>query len=351
MVTKIILNVVLVVTIAFTVALFLFHFVTPAWAADIPDSFQDPELTAEGTIKAGGGFVPCSGITCDLCDFMVMANTIIKWLFGMAFLLFMILAVKAGIKMVIEGNPAALTAAKQSFTNAFIGLIIFLCAWLIVDTLLRQLLDGKNGEINIEGYGPWTQVRCTTQSQAKEADPEKPLFEGDPVYTAAQVRATYGTLDSGSMANAATYSAGNCTPASLQSMGMTAAQAQVFSCMAKPESGCNNNADNPESSARGVFQILRGYDNPCHNLNLPACSAAVGVTGNLNCSRAFGAGGRVKAGMQALANTCDAAASNQRCNVAAALCLYKDGGYAPWLGNKGQNHHQEQRACVAKYAN
>jgi hypothetical protein len=329
----------------FFTLLLLFSIATPTFAESvIVDSFVDPTVSAEGTIS--GGFVPCSGITCDLCDFMVMANTVIKWLFGMAFILFMILAVKAGIKLVIEGNPAALNAAKESFTNAFIGLIIFLSAWLIVDTLLRQLLDGKNGEI--AGWGPWTQVKCT--SQTKLEDVEKGYFAGDPAYTAAQVQATYGTVGSGSMANATTYSAGNCTPASLQSMGMTAAQAQVFSCMAKPESGCNNNADNPGSSARGVFQILRGYDNPCHNLNLPACSAAVGVTGNLNCSRAFGAGGRVKAGMQALANTCDAAASNQRCNVAAALCLYKDGGYAPWLGNKGENHHQEQRACVAKYA-
>jgi len=159
--------------------LILFSIATPTFADSvIVDSFKEPAVSAEGTIS--GGFVPCSGVTCDLCKFMIMANTIIKWLFGMAFILFMILAVKAGIKLVIEGNPAALKAAKESFTNAFIGLIIFLCAWLIVDTLLKELLDGGKGEINIEGYGPWTQVRCTTQSQAKEA--KAGFYPGDPEF-------------------------------------------------------------------------------------------------------------------------------------------------------------------------
>jgi hypothetical protein len=44
-----------------------------------------------------------------------------------------------------------------------------------VDTLLRQLLDGKNGEI--AGWGPWTQVKCTSQSQVAKSTAN--YFEGD----------------------------------------------------------------------------------------------------------------------------------------------------------------------------
>jgi LAS superfamily LD-carboxypeptidase LdcB len=87
---------------------------------------------------------------------------------GIAFLVFAILAMKMGVTMVTSGgNPGALSAAKKSFTNAFIGLIIILSAWLIVDTFMRGLL-GDNGDIKISNYGPWTDVKCATQTEVDE---------------------------------------------------------------------------------------------------------------------------------------------------------------------------------------
>ena len=79
-------------------------------------------------------------------------------------MIFAAMAVYAGVKMVISsGNSHALQDAKDMFTNAFIGLFIILAAWLMVDTLLRYfLLNGETG--NIEGYGPWSQVKCVTQA-------------------------------------------------------------------------------------------------------------------------------------------------------------------------------------------
>jgi hypothetical protein len=74
-------------------------------------------------------------------------------------------AVYAGVKMVISGNSHALQDAKEMFTNAFIGLLIVLGAWLMIDTLLRFVLKGgENG--NIDGYGPWSQVECTSMAQS-----------------------------------------------------------------------------------------------------------------------------------------------------------------------------------------
>jgi Type IV secretion system pilin len=129
-----------------------------------------------GVIEAGQGFVPCEGAGCGTCDFIVVANTGIKWLITISFLFFAILAVKAGIELVIsQGNPSALSKAKGSFTNAFIGLAIILVAWILIDTLLRQLLDGGTGDVN--GYGPWSQVTCTEQVEAETA--VSGYFEGD----------------------------------------------------------------------------------------------------------------------------------------------------------------------------
>jgi Peptidase M15/Type IV secretion system pilin len=124
-----------------------------------------PTVGADGTLEAGDGFVPCSGTNCSACDFVVLGNTAIKWLIGISFLFFAILAVKAGVGLVISrGNPSALSQAKSSFQNAFIGLIIILVAWLLVDTIMRQLVKG-NG--TIEGYGPWSEVQCSVQNETQ----------------------------------------------------------------------------------------------------------------------------------------------------------------------------------------
>ena len=100
----------------------------------------------------------------------------------MAFLLFAVLAILAGFKLISSGgNPGALKEAKGSFANAFIGLLIILSAWLIVDTLLRKLLPSGNGEIS--GYGPWSSVQCATQTVADTSG----SFEGDAIYYAADI--------------------------------------------------------------------------------------------------------------------------------------------------------------------
>ena len=156
------------------------------------DTFGDkPVVGADGTIDATkSGFVPCSGITCSPCDLVVLFNTVLKWFMTMAFLLFAVLAILAGFKLISSGgNPGALKEAKGSFTNAFIGLLIILSAWLIVDTLLRKLLPNGNGEIS--GYGPWSSVQCATQTVATI---EESYFSGDPVYMQQIVLQNGGTL-------------------------------------------------------------------------------------------------------------------------------------------------------------
>jgi hypothetical protein len=141
----------------------------------LEDSFVDPNVTTDYTLEENTGFVPCSGRSCSSCDFVVMINTIIKWLIGMAFLFFAILATAAGFKLVTSGgNQSARESAKSSFQNAFIGLIIILAAWLIIDTLMRTLL--KNSGNDMDGIGPWSQVRCVDQAVPKVT---AGYFEGD----------------------------------------------------------------------------------------------------------------------------------------------------------------------------
>lgn len=111
------------------------------------------------------GLVPtdlCTGTDCSACHLVELANRLIGYLIGLVMMLFAVLVVWAGFKLVTsQGNPSALSDAKGRFMNAFIGLLIVLSAWLIVDTLMRGLLPGDTGEIT--GWGPWSQIQCAEQ--------------------------------------------------------------------------------------------------------------------------------------------------------------------------------------------
>lgn len=108
----------------------------------------------------------CDGTDCSACHLAELANRLIKWLIGIVVMLFAVLAVWAGFGLVTSGgNPSALQDAKSRFTNAFIGLLIVLSAWILVDTLMRGIVNGTNGEI--ENYGPWSEVKCATQSASR----------------------------------------------------------------------------------------------------------------------------------------------------------------------------------------
>lgn len=107
------------------------------------------------------GFVPCDGVDCNACHLVEMGNTILVWLIGVMFVVFAVILAIAGWGLVTSGgNQTALSDAKSKFTNALIGLFIVLSAWLLVDTIMRGLLESGDGTIT--GYGLWSQVECVT---------------------------------------------------------------------------------------------------------------------------------------------------------------------------------------------
>jgi uncharacterized membrane protein len=111
------------------------------------------------SVSAQGGLVPCDGVDCNACHVVEMGNTILTWLIGVMFVVFAAILAVAGWGLVTSGgNQTALSDAKSKFKNAFIGLLIVLAAWLIVDTLMRGLL--KSGDGTITGFGLWSEVEC-----------------------------------------------------------------------------------------------------------------------------------------------------------------------------------------------
>jgi len=321
---------------------------------------DEPVGLDETEKKPSQGLVPCGGKgqeQCQTCHVVMLMDNVIDWLITILSIIAGLIFAYAGILLVVsQGNTAAYEKAKTLFSNVIIGYTILLACWLIVDTVVKALLKDQV-------YGMWNQIQCVAQPKAVEAE-KIYVYLDSPIANRAQLDAVFGTsYQQALFGGNVSVSTGDCSPANLQRLGMNSTQAQVFSCIAGPESGCNNNAQNSWSSARGVFQIVRGLNNQCHNLNLPKCVAAAQSSGysatgsKLDCSTAFMGGtsasnpSRPRPGKEALFNACNAAASNLDCNVEAALCLYGDGGgYNHWLGERSKDHHRVQRACVASFS-
>lgn len=130
--------------------------------------FVSPDLSV------GAGLAPdCAGATCGSCDVVAMANNIVKWLIGVLFMIFAIMVAAGGFGLVTSGgNQAAKEAAKSRISNAIIGIVLVLAAWLLVDTLMRALLAGSEGKVNGRF---WYTIECTQQAGTHwPGDPSSP---------------------------------------------------------------------------------------------------------------------------------------------------------------------------------
>jgi hypothetical protein len=172
-------------------------------SADEDIALEEIVVTADDVEKPTGisQFAGCSGTDCSACNVVDLTNGLIKWLIGFLFVLFAVLVAYAGFGLVTSGgNHHALDEAKSRFMNAFIGMIIILSAWLIVDTIMRGLVGNAsnpgsvpqsiNSDGEVTGWLFWTNVQCYEQTEpdddVKPWVPEKfdpytaPVWAGDP---------------------------------------------------------------------------------------------------------------------------------------------------------------------------
>jgi hypothetical protein len=105
----------------------------------------------EGT---SGGGCNKAAMGCTFCDALIVAKNIIKFLSETAFAIAVVMIVYGAIVlMTAGGSEERVTKGKGIITNAVIGLVIALAAWLIINELL-QILSGN------PTY-PWSDITCT----------------------------------------------------------------------------------------------------------------------------------------------------------------------------------------------
>ncbi|MGC9598851.1 MAG: hypothetical protein ABSE18_00485 [Minisyncoccia bacterium] len=116
-----------------------------------PAILKGPLVTCTGA--GGGGTSSCS----NLCDLVSTAANVIY--FGIGVVIWIIAPIMiawSGIRLLISrGSPEKTSEARKMITSVVIGLLIVLCAYIIVYTFVHVL-----GIIGIGGFGG---PNCTVQ--------------------------------------------------------------------------------------------------------------------------------------------------------------------------------------------
>jgi hypothetical protein len=146
--------------------------------------FLFPSFASIASAQNLASFAGCSGTDCSACNIVDLTNGLVQWLIGFLFVLFAIIIAYAGFGLVTSGgNSHAMDEAKGRFTNAIIGLIIVLAAWLVVDTIMRGLVGRPGAEGQIPGSGEvtgwlfWSEVQCYTQATTTARTYTPDIFE------------------------------------------------------------------------------------------------------------------------------------------------------------------------------
>ena len=123
-----------------------------------PTGFWGPLISCTGDYAGVGpssGVSPCT----SLCDLINTIENVIY--FGLSIAVFIItpilIAWGGAMYMFSRGKPEGISSAKKILTGALIGLLIALCAWLIVNTVITAFL-GSNTYI-----GGFSSASCTVQ--------------------------------------------------------------------------------------------------------------------------------------------------------------------------------------------
>jgi hypothetical protein len=100
------------------------------------------------------GLVPCgpgAGAACAWPDFYRLVKNIIDFMINLVFPISAVMIVVGGIMIMTAGDSSGRAATgKEIITAAVVGLLIALLSWLIIDTIMKILTNGR--------LGPWNQL-------------------------------------------------------------------------------------------------------------------------------------------------------------------------------------------------
>jgi hypothetical protein len=290
----------------------------------------------------------CQTCPCDYGGILQLVQNLMNAGIAIGIIAFVLVTVWAGISfMTNPTNPEARSQARAMLINVVVGMIIVLASWLVVDFIMKVIYnDGSQ-------YGPWNSILAPEGSGTCIAAHDATQIGG--IIGGITNAVVNGTNSGPAAQSLLPGGSGSCNASSVQAAAaaggyqISASEANVLACLAKPESSCGQatsgakTSSGKSTSASGPWQILLGSNDKCHSLDLPAC-------GNLNCSQAY-SGGKVKSdpASQALAAQCQAEANNLSCSASAAACIVEQshGKYTAWTGTADGYSHTAQLRCAS----
>lgn len=336
-------------------------------------SAQSNNVPLSYAAQSPGGLQSCTGLDCNLCSFGQLIQNIINFLIGLSIPIAVIMFAWAGILyFTSSGDPARSGKAKKIFGKVFLGFVIALTGWLVVQTVLSVLVK-QSFYIG----GNWKNLQCADISQRPMHGSVTEFLGtlspynlapvtvmGDPCtqygldaeYTNGACRVASGAYagayfcpdgysSSDPTSSACTDAAGGALPStvsvqvpnshsSCNDYGLTAQQ----SCIASYESSCNPGigsgvdvGTDGKAVSWGLFQI-----------NLSANPISCGGQ-TLDCPSAFGGGTYTAKNdgtyvvNNSLYNDCVAAARDVQCNAQMQQQIYASQGINAW-GNAARKN-------------
>lgn len=105
--------------------------------------------------------VPCGSPEkpCDICDIFVLGQNVMKFIFvDLAAPLAVIMLIYAGFLMMNPfgggASPTQYQRGKKVLYNTLIGLALIFFSWVIIDTIIKAISEGKSY------LKPWEQIQC-----------------------------------------------------------------------------------------------------------------------------------------------------------------------------------------------
>lgn len=101
----------------------------------------------------------CPETGCTFCNLMQLGENILDFLIGLAIPVSVGFIAWGGIILITAGgSERKVSEGRRIVTGAITGLVIVLCSWLILSTLL-QIIAGQ------EWYKPWKKIECLSSQK------------------------------------------------------------------------------------------------------------------------------------------------------------------------------------------
>ncbi len=318
-------------------------------------------LAAHAAIPFFGPIIPAAYNVCPASWGLLITviNNIISFLLTMALVFIAPLTIAyAGFLFVVNPvNANGISEAKGLLWNTVLGLVVAFAGWLIVAAIMAVLYHPSG-----TSWGAWSDIiygrASDTCLRQKGALPGAPLDQAVPQtgVSANGILSTPPANKTGTACDPAVVLAG----AAAGGYTLSVIQANIFACIAQPESQCgapqnppnynwNSARSSPGSSAAGAFQVLLSTNHLYYENK--ACYAAVGLPTNgstkLNCHLGFDNLGNPKTDSVGAAKVeqCLRAANNLNCSIstAANLLLQNGGNFSPWQADVNS---ARQTGCI-----